>query len=92
MVWRTTLPSGGLFELRGFIHPHQMRRDGQHHRSLVFPAMNFRNRRVGLNFRPYGGMHHADIEPEIGAQILRQGVQNSTVAAVTVDDGEIARR
>src|SRR5450830_165504 len=37
-------------------------------------------------------MQDADIEAKVGAQILRQGFQDPPVAAVTVDDDEIARR
>src|ERR1019366_10338421 len=54
--------------------------------------MDLRNRRMRVNFHPCGRVQNADIEAKVRAQILRQGFQDPPVAAVTVDDGEIARR
>ena len=78
--------------LRDQIAANQMRRNRKHHRRLVFPAMDFRYSGGVARFRPDSGVQDADIEAEVGAQILRQRFQDSAIAAVTIDDGEIARR
>ena len=63
----------------------------KHYRCLVFPPVDFGNGRVA-RFCPRSGVRRTNIEAEVGAQILRQCFQNSPVSAVTIDDGEMARR
>jgi len=74
------------------IAAHQLRRDRQHHRSLISSAVNFRDHGVCVGLNPRAGMQHTNIDAKIDAQILDQRLQNSPIAAVTVDDREIPRR
>ena len=81
-----------ILELRDRIAPHQLRRDRQHQRGFVLAAMDVRQACRRAAFHPDRGMQHADIEREVGAQILRQRFQDAAIAAMAVDDGEVARR
>src|SRR5450631_573705 len=54
--------------------------------------MDLRNRRIRVDLCQRSGMQDANIEAKVSAQILRQSLQNSVVAAVAIDDRQIARR
>ena len=72
---------------------HQVGREREHHRGLVLAGVDFRQPPhpcTGLIIAPK--MQRAEIEAEVAAQFAPERLQNAAVAAVTVDDQEIARR
>jgi len=71
---------------------HQMRRERQHHRGLAFAAMDVGRLRRPLGLRQIERVDDAGIDPAIAMQLADQIFQDAAIAAVAVDDHQIARR
>jgi hypothetical protein len=69
-----------------------MRREREHDGGLALAAVNVGARRLRRDLRQIERMDDAGIEREITRELVKQIVQDAAIAAVAVDDHEIARR
>jgi len=71
---------------------HQLGRQDQHHRRFRETAMDVRVWNPGLVSCEVKGMYSTAIERELGLQLVQQIFQRAPIAAVSIDEQEVARR
>ena len=69
-----------------------MRREREHDGGLALAAVNVGARRLGCGLRQIERMDDAGIKREITRELMKEIVQDAAIAAVAVDDHEVARR